>query len=781
MGRRSRWWDLPAVLLLLATLMTASGRLVATEWVDHLGMVHVFVIVGLAAGLALGRSVFSQSVAAAFALIYGSFMVPWRLIVQVAYVSEDLLWSDRLVILVTRLAFALEQFLMQQPVYDPVLFLFAMAILSWTLSVHAGYTLTRYGRPWRIILPTGAALLLIHTADLYRPRGIWHLVAYLFLALLLLARLTFMQLRRRWEAEDARIPPLVGLDLSYAMVAAAVVLVLLAWTVPTAADALPAVRRIWERAKEPWEERMDDLFASLDRRGPTRTAAYYGEDFSLGRGRELSDALIFSVQAPADGGTGVRYYWRAKAYDEYANGEWGVSAFATTQMLRPSSSGLPLPELEGRRTVTFTFTSYEPIATMYAAPQPLWASRVAEVDLAENPDGTVDVAAFHASPIVRAGDSYMVRSSIADVTVSELRAAGTNYPEWVTDRYLDLPESITPRTRQLAWEIADGRDTPYDVVAAVTRYLRDNIRYSETITETLPSDQELLDWFLFDHQVGFCNYYASAEVVLLRVLGIPARLAVGYGAGERQPTTNTYVVYERNAHAWPEVYFPGLGWVEFEPTVSEDPIRRPPGETDSEDDDTLRVPPGDGFEDRFPDGLEPSDEPDGGARQESIAPASPALLDRIRPLLWFAGVLLSAIVVVLLRRWQHRRSVPPVPVFLERGFRRLGWTPPALLRRWAAYTLLSPVERAYMEIDRALGRLGVSPGPAHTPAERAATLVSALPAAAGPAHHLLAEYQAVTYGLRRRSLHAAQEAAHTIRRLSWKAKLRRLVGRDQRS
>ena len=92
---------------------------------------------------------------------------------------------------------------------------------------------------------------------------------------------------------------------------------------------------------------------------------------------------------------------------------------------------------------------------------------------------------------------------------------------------------------------------------AITQYLRSNITYSSTV-ENPPSGQDALDWFLFDSKKGFCNYYATAEVVLLRSVGIPARMVVGFAQGEfEQP--NLYVVRERDAHAWPEVYFPGLG------------------------------------------------------------------------------------------------------------------------------------------------------------------------------------------------------------------------------
>jgi hypothetical protein len=425
--------------------------------------------------------------------------------------------------------------------------------------------------------------------------------------------------------------------------------------------------------------------------------------------------------------------------------------------------------------VTLTVTSAEPMMTLYVAPQPRWASRPVEIDFAENPDGTVDVAALHADPLVGAGQSYQVRSSVTAVTISQLREAGTDYPEWVTERYLELPDSITPRTRQLAEDIAGDRENPYDKVAAVTRYLRDNIRYSETITSTPSPDQEPLDWFLFDLKIGFCNYYASSEVVLLRSLGIPARLAVGFSAGEHQLGTTTYLVYERNAHAWPEVYFPGLGWVEFEPTVSQDPIIRPLGEIETEDEGNLRVPPGGDTEDRWRERLADLEGMDEIAPGEGVPTGARSLVDRIGSPYLVVGVLL-AVILFLLGRRTSRRIELPFPVFLERGVRRIGWSPPRFLRRWARHALLQPLERAYVEVDRALERLGVSPGPADTPAERAAALAHALPVASAPASLLLAEYQAATYGPdHHSSIHRAREAARTIRKLSWIEKLRRLV------
>jgi transglutaminase-like putative cysteine protease len=773
--RTSRWWDPPAVLLLTAALLTAAGRLVATRWVDHLSLVQTLVLLGMTVGLALGQSTFPSGLAALFGLLYGLFLVPWQLGLVAGRLSEDALWSDRLVVLAHRLVQALTEFARQEPVQDPILFLSAVAVLAWGLSLHAGYALTRRAGPWRVILPPGLAVLLIQASDLYRPRGMWYLVTYLFFSLLLLARLTFLRLRRRWVEHDARIPPLVGLDLSYATAVVVVLLVLLAWTVPTMADIVPSARQIWDRATSPWEERTEKLFASLRRRGATIPAAsYYDDDFRLGRGRELSDALVVSVQVPEEPYAG-RYYWRARIYDRYADGDWTTAALTATQFVRPGASALDFPELEGRRAVTFTFTSPQPMMTLYVAPQPRWVSRPVDVDFAENPDGTVDVASLHAVPPLGAGETYVARSSIADVTISQLRDAGTDYPSWIMERYLQLPDTMTARTRELAEQIGEGQETPYDVVAAVTQYLRDTIRYSDTIADTPAPDQEPLDWFLFDLRVGFCNYYASSEVILLRSLGIPARLAVGFTEGEYQRGTNTTLVYERNAHAWPEVYFPGLGWVEFEPTVSEDPIYRPSGELEAEDEGRLRVPMRDDMEERWRERMDRLEGMDDTASGGDVPAPSSSLWSSIRSLVAALSILLGAILVVLAWRARRRHDIPPFPVLLERGVRRIGWKPPDVLRRWAQRAMLSPVERAYAEVDRALRRLGASPMPADTPAERAAALADLLPPASQSTYLLLAEYQAATYSSHRHNARLAEDAARAIRGLSWKAKLRRLV------
>ncbi len=422
-------------------------------------------------------------------------------------------------------------------------------------------------------------------------------------------------------------------------------------------------------------------------------------------------------------------------------------------------------------TATFTFTTAVPILTLYVPPEPVWVSHPAEAVVDLHPDGTADVATLEAVPYLRMGEAYQVRAALDTATVAQLRGAGTDYPPWIRERYLQLPPEITDRTRRLAQEIAAGLETPYDVATALTTYLRRRIRYKETVP-ALPRGREAVDWFLFDLREGFCSYYATAEVVLLRAAGVPARLAVGYVRGE-PVEEGVYRVRQRDRHAWPEVYFPGVGWILFEPTTTQPPIRRPLGR--EEESTTVERPRGeDAAEETWRWRLEELI-----ALEEALA-EEPSALPPPTPQpsrMWWKGLLLvgaSALAAVLGYLLRRRLATRPLPVALEAGLRRLGMPVPVALERWARRAALPPLAKAYHEVNRALARLGARPGPAETPAERAMRLMRLLPPAEPHLHRLLAEYQAAVYGLRPGDPWAAWQAARAVRTLSWRARLRRL-------
>ena len=172
------------------------------------------------------------------------------------------------------------------------------------------------------------------------------------------------------------------------------------------------------------------------------------------------------------------------------------------------------------------------------------------------------------------GDTYTVTGSANVASVEQLQAAGTDYPQWVVDRYLNLPR-VPQRVASKAQEVTASESTPYDKAAALEGYLR--TFPNDFDVQAPPAGRDSVDWFLFDLQRGYFDYHASAMAVMLRTLGIPARVATGYAIDPlaQEPGTDTFKLTQKNAFAWPEVYFPNIGWVEFSPTPSQPLINRP--------------------------------------------------------------------------------------------------------------------------------------------------------------------------------------------------------------
>jgi transglutaminase-like putative cysteine protease len=793
---------------LLVAIVTAATRLVVTRWTDFLPIIQTIAFLGVIAGMALGKSRFSPRLVFFFTICYGLFTVPWQL---GSLYRRAVLWDERLTSIAGRLDSIINQLLSRQVVTDSLLFLALMGVLFWLLSAHAGYTLIRTGQAWQAVLPTGLAMFAIHSFDPLIVRRGLYLAVYIFFALVLVARMTFLYRYDHWRQSRTNLPPHLGLDFIRFTLLVTGLLVVFAWTAPALADAVPSAARAWQTIRQPWnqfKDRWDNAFASL-RSSVGVVSDYYGASVLLGRGNLLSDSQVFEVLPPEDLPSSVRLYWRARTYDSYENGQW-LSASSRSFPFDPLGEPFNFPFDEGRFLGAFEFTTNSNLSTLFSPPQPLWVSRPGQVEMSPNPDGTTDLSAFRANPGLSPGEVYTVQASVTEATVADLRAAGTEYPEWVVERYLQLPDNITQRTRDLAAEIGAGLDNPYDIALAVTQYLRQNIEYIETIP-TIPARQEAVDWFLFDLRQGFCNYYSTAEVVLLRSLGVPARWAVGYARGERLEN-GTYFVRQRDAHAWPEVYFPGLGWIEFEPTASQPVLARPAGgdgSTNGPSQADLEAMQRAQLEEdlRRLQAEERAGQASGGPGDLGInSPinwiallAAPLVLILIGSLFWhlylppFPVVLVQLLVRLhrqppqALQAWadkaaskaRPKRQLPHLPSVVEGTFIRLGIKPPEFVRRWLLLVRLEPVARAYLEINSALKRLGSQPAETDTPAERAQSLGELLPSAVYPALRLVAEYQIALFSPAPPDLNVALRASGEIRKLSLRASLRYWLSRLQ--
>jgi uncharacterized protein (DUF58 family)/transglutaminase-like putative cysteine protease len=172
------------------------------------------------------------------------------------------------------------------------------------------------------------------------------------------------------------------------------------------------------------------------------------------------------------------------------------------------------------------------------------------------------------------GETYRADSLVQIHSIDELRAAGQNYPNWMISRYMSLPERVPERVLTLARDLTATETNPYDRAVAIENYLR-QFPYNLNVS-TGPVGVDIVDYLLFRLQQGYCDYYASAMVVLARAAGMPARYVAGYIGEHYDESLDAYVITGDQAHAWAEIYFPGYGWIQFEPTGGRPAIERPP-------------------------------------------------------------------------------------------------------------------------------------------------------------------------------------------------------------
>ena len=133
-------------------------------------------------------------------------------------------------------------------------------------------------------------------------------------------------------------------------------------------------------------------------------------------------------------------------------------------------------------------------------------------------------------------------------------------------RYLQLPDALAPRIAALGEEIAGSQPSAYQKVLALQSWMGANTRYTLDIPP-LPYGADTVEQFLFVDKRGFCQQIASSLAVLLRTQGVPARMATGFAPGEWNRERGTFDERESDAHAWVEVWFPGIGWQGFDPTA----------------------------------------------------------------------------------------------------------------------------------------------------------------------------------------------------------------------
>ena len=491
--------------------------------------------------------------------------------------------GEKLGVLLERMAAYLASLLSGSPAFDPLASLILWGSALWAAAVWASWQVRRAERPLAALLPGG---LLLSGSLSYSAADPSILIPFLAAALLLILLVEHQSLRRGWEVTHTDYSEELGLDIALLAVPLAAMILATAAFSPNLSP-----RRISQLVQEalpkPYTQ-IRELGDSLGLRpAPARDSKLDSQRSPgmprrhlLGSGPELSSEIVMEVRSLEIGGpqqgmelspgeTARLNYWRWLTYDIYTGSGWTTSRYEPVSY-RAGEPARPAGWANDARITTAKpdqLSLTQEIEFLGPSQGALYAvgtvlATDTDYQLAWRPSSEqIGVDIFGGSV---ESSHYRVHSLVSIPRESQLRISGNIYPQELRDRYLVLPDALPQRVHTLALELTATLSTPYERARAIESYLR-SIPYSLDIPRP-PGDTDAIDYYLFELKSGYCDYAASAMVVLARAAGIPARLVTGYAGGHYDPNRALMVVTEADAHSWAELYFPGSGWVEFEPT-----------------------------------------------------------------------------------------------------------------------------------------------------------------------------------------------------------------------
>ena len=436
--------------------------------------------------------------------------------------------------------------------------------------------------------------------------------------------------------------------------------------------------------------------------GEMSSAIYYGFNQRINQNLRgtITPQVLMRIRSQAPG------FWRVLAFDRYTGQGWEISREETVEVLERSSYSFQTflppaafkprrPDTEGRHrevVQTFTITGTLPnlIPALYQAEELYFPTRQVAIDA----EGSLR------SPIpIADGLTFTVISDVPYRDRTPLREASTDYTQETVEAYLQIPDAIQARiqqrTEELLAQAPESLTDPYEKALFLAQALKQNY----TLQEDLPffeADEDLVEAFLFRYEGGYADHFATVLTVMLRSIGIPARLVTGFAPGRFNAFTGYYIVNNTDAHAITEVYFPGYGWFAFDPIPGHEII--PPSIRDSQTFSVLRQ-----FW-NWVAGWLPS-------------PVSGWLSGITRDIFGFLARLLrfftSSVVGIL------------AGLLSATGLGFLGWLGWLGWRRWRRHTQLQkmpPVERTYQQMLIWLASQGYPKRPTQTPWEYAIAL-----------------------------------------------------------
>ncbi len=554
------WEDWLTFAFALIAFLAVAVSIQQAGWVDNMPKVVPTVMAGLLAGLFAARLRFPKLLLHPAALAIGVVVVVYA----AQQYADGVTLADRMADFRVRMH---EWYLVVKAgdiSNDNLPFVTLVHAISFLAAYMGAWSIFRWHNPWFALVPIGIVLLANVSFQKGHPTGT--LVFFLFGGILLIGRLHLQASQARWRRQAIDYPEYISLNALQLTFYLTLALVIGAWLIPVGSEAA-AAKSAFNSLTGPFEgqsERFVRLFHNIDSRkgGNLHT---FGSTLAIQGDVKLGTRVLFEVKSGEAG------LIRGTSYNEYTGTGWKSTSRDSTRV-----DAAALDQAEGaEKYLERTFSILEVTvksdsSTVFSVGTPL----------STNLPSLVDTPGIEASDIERirsrrgldAGDTYNAVGSQSTATADQLRAAGSNYPGWVKQRYLQLPDTLPDRVRAESVRVAGDAGNPYDKTVAIEKYLR-TFPYDLNVPAA-PPGTDAVDFLLFELKRGYFDYQATAMAVMLRTLGIPSRVAVGYALDAADAAETKYIVRKDDAYSWVEVFFPGYGWVEFNPTQDR------PGSTD---------------------------------------------------------------------------------------------------------------------------------------------------------------------------------------------------------
>ena len=575
-SRNHQWWlsweSWLTFALVVLVQLPVVGSLQSSDWVDEMPSLLAPAVFGLLAAWLLGHT----RLPGVFAVLGG---IGVGIVTTTALVMQSMQLADPaasgLLVRWDEFRFRLYDWgyaLLNEGIStDPLPFVTLLVGSVFLVAFVSTWAVVRWRNPWIALVPGGFVLL---TNISYLPgQPSFSFVVFVLAAVLLVARLTYLRAADGWRRDGVAPNDLMSVEVLFAGGVVAVILIAAAWLIPTANNWGP-VADTWERALSPVTSKIDQVGQVFIGVGSKKNLPVHALGGALPLQGEvtLKDEVLFEIFADQE------MNLRGAVYDEYTGTGWRVSSAAALELSGTTVDAAQLGTPSSRAAIReplridVTVVGEGAPSALLNAGDPITTDAAARMLLDNNGSPLALVPDEGSEP----GTTYTTVGTVSVAAIDTLQNAGTTYPSAVYARYTSLPADLPPEVAALAAEVSAGATNPYDAARLIEQYLRENYSFTYE-TSAAPARRDAVAHFLFDEKRGYFDQFSSAMVVMLRTQGVPARVSAGFALDDSDldPTTKAYMVTEQSAWTWPEVYFPGLGWVEFNPTPSRNIVIRP--------------------------------------------------------------------------------------------------------------------------------------------------------------------------------------------------------------